>query len=142
MATESNTIYLGPRSVQRFESGSPEWFKQLAESDGLNRSPSDFGLDHPRKFKNVALFASYGTYGENLLELLAACKSRELEVDIGGRSYYSPDTFRIAIFRAEDAEQFAEYTRVVRTLPTETQQSGAAKGCPVSEQKFGIRAGF
>jgi len=119
-ATESNTIYLGPRPVQRFESGSPDWFDKLAESDGLDCSPSDFGLDHPRKFKNVALFASYGTYGENLLELLTACKNRGLEVDIGGRSYYSSDTYRIAIFRPEDAEQFAEYTRVVRNTPTET----------------------
>jgi len=68
------------------------------------------GLDHERRYKDVAIYQPYDAVGAELLVLLNACEQAGLVVDISGISRYWPgSTFRIAIYRPEDAAQFREY---------------------------------
>jgi hypothetical protein len=86
----------------------PKWFMQFAKDEGFHPRDQDLGLDHPRHFQQIALFAPYEVGGK-LSKLLAACANRGLVVNIRGACFYSDDTFRIAVYRPEDADSYQDF---------------------------------
>jgi len=106
----------------------PSWFDSFIwKVEGLAGKKHKAGLDHERHFKNVALFQPYHANGKELLILLDACERAGLVIDFSGVSRYWPGTtFRIAIYRPEDAQQFREYVALTKnaeiTVPMEDDQ--------------------
>lgn len=86
--------------------GSPKWFYKFAKEEGFDPRDTDLGLDHPRHFKQIALFASYPIPGVGLSRLLVVCAKGGLGVHVRAGCFYSDDTFGISIYRPEDYEAF------------------------------------
>jgi hypothetical protein len=99
-------VYLAPFA--------PIWFEKFLESANIS-STHAAGLDHWNGYKDVAVFFPYGANGEGLQQLLNACSKNTphgLRVEFSGRSTYDPRTFRIAIFRVQDVNDFRDLVEI------------------------------
>jgi len=88
----------------------PTWFDEFIQCARVNTHRA--GLDHWRSYGDVAIFFPYEANGADLLALLKACEFAGLRTHLSGRSTYGPQTFRVAIYRAEDEMEFHEFQEV------------------------------
>ena len=99
-AGETLTVTIAAPGKFRF----PTWLDKLITDDD-DRTLKEV-LDHPRHVGNIAYSEPYGANDESVAALVAFCKKHGLRFSVIGKSHnYPSETFRIVVWRPQDAEE-------------------------------------
>jgi len=100
--SETLTVTIAAPGKYRF----PEWLNRLI--DVKDERALREVLDHPRHVGNIAFSEPYGASDKSIGGLILFCQKHTLRFSVIGKSNnYPSETFRIVIWRPQDAEELA-----------------------------------